>query len=365
LLPYYYRIIVVAKTKPQWGKNMSAQPGPLADNYTEFLNSLKERIKHAQLRAGLAVNRELVLLYWQMGRDILARQQQQGWGTKVIDRLALDLRRAFPGMKGFSRRNLQYIRAFAEAWTDEPIVQEVLAQITWYHNVTLLEKLNSPELRLWYAHQSVQNGWSRNMLVHHLERELHLRQGQSSTNFSKTLPPAQSDLAHQLLKDPYSFDFLGLDEEAQERDLERALVRHIREFLLELGSGFAFVGSQYRLVVDGQEFFIDLLFYHLKLRCYVVIDLKISDFQPEYAGKMNFYLSAVDDMLRHSDDQPSVGIILCKSRHKTVAEYALRDFQKPIGISVYELTRVLPEKLQGSLPTIEELELELEGLAEQ
>lgn len=344
---------------------MSERPSPIPENYDDFLRDLKERIRSAQVRAALSVNRELVLLYWQLGRDILTRQRQQGWGAKVIDSLARDLQKEFPDMKGFSPRNLKYMRAFAEAYPNEQIVQEVLAQITWYHNIALIEKLKSPEERLWYAQKTVEHGWSRNVLVHQIETGLHRRLGAALTNFDRTLPKPQSDLAQQLLKDPYNFDFLSLGQEVQERDLERALVNHIRDFLLELGVGFAFVGSQYHLEVEGDDFYIDLLFYHLRLRCYVVIDLKMKEFQPEYSGKMNFYISAVDDLLRHSDDQPTIGIILCRGKKKTIAEYALRDLNKPIGISTYKLKDSLPQTLQDNLPTLEQLEIELNTVASE
>jgi predicted nuclease of restriction endonuclease-like (RecB) superfamily len=330
--------------------------------YDRLLVDLKERIRTAQVRAALAVNRELVLLYWQIGREILSRQQQQGWGTKVIERLSKDLRRDFPEMKGFSRTNLLYMRAFAEAYPEEPIVQQVVGQIPWGHNTILLDKLKSPEERFWYARQTVEHGWSRNVLALQIDSRLHLRQGQSATNFSRTLPANQSDLAQQLLKDPYNFDFLTLGKDAHERDLERGLLEHIRQFLLELGAGFAFVGSQYHLEVGEDNFYIDLLFYHLKLRCFVVIDLKMGKFIPEYAGKMNFYLSVVDERLRHEDDQPSIGLILCRTENRLIVEYALRDLNKPIGVSAYQISESLPEHLQGSLPTIEQLEAELKDL---
>jgi len=331
----------------------------LPQGYDAFLRELKERIRHAQLHAALAVNRELVLLYWRMGRDILQRQREQGWGAKVIDLLSRDLRAAFPDMKGFSPRNLKYMRAFAEANPDESIVQEALAQITWYHNLALLEKVDAPDERLWYARQAMEHGWSRNVLVHQIESGLYHRQGQAVTNFDRTLPPPRSDLARQMLKDPYVFDFLSLEAEARERDLERELLAHLRDFLLELGIGFAFVGSQYHLEVGGQDFYLDLLFYHLRLRCYIVIDLKIGDFQPEYAGKMNFYLSAVNDLLRHADDQLSIGIILCKGRNRVIAEYALRDIHAPLGVATYRLIAALPDALKDSLPDIGELEAHL------
>lgn len=333
-------------------------------DYDEFLRNLKDRIRSTQVRAALAVNRELIVLYWQIGRDILDRQQQQGWGAKVIDRLAKDLQKEFPQIKGFSARNLKYMRAFAEAYPDEPIMQQLAAQIPWFHNCVLLDKVKDWNERLWYVQQTIEQGWSRNVLVHQIESGLYRRMGGAITNFDRALPKPQSDLAQQLVKDPYHFDFLNLGKEAQERDLERALIDHIREFLLELGVGFAFVGSQYHLNVDGEDFYIDLLFYHLKLRCFVVIDLKMAAFQPEYSGKMNFYISAVDDLLRHPDDKPTIGIILCKDNKKTIAEYALRDVHKPIGVSTYQLSDRLPEPLQGKLPTVEELETELNAITE-
>jgi predicted nuclease of restriction endonuclease-like (RecB) superfamily len=262
-------------------------------------------------------------------------------------------------MKGFSPRNLKYMRAFAEAWPDEAIVQQVVAQIPWGHNVRILDLVDAPDDRIWYAKATIQHGWSRNVLVHQIESGRRHRQGKAVANFDRTLPSPQSELAQDITKDPYNFDFLTLGDDARERDLERGLLDHLRQFLLELGVGFAFVGSQYRLNVGSQEFYIDLLFYHLKLRSYVVIDLKMKSFEPEFAGKMNFYLSAVDDLLRHPDDQPSIGIILCKTRERFVAEYALRGIHKPIGISEYRLAESLPETLRGSLPTIEELESEL------
>lgn len=335
----------------------------IAEGYDDFLRDLKERIRSAQVRAVLAVNRELVLLYWQIGRDILTRQQQQGWGAKVIERLSADLRSSFPEMRGFSRTNLLYMRAFAEAYSDEQIVQQAAGQIPWFHNCTILDKVKNPTERLWYIQQTTRHGWSRNVLVHQIESGLYRRQGKATTNFDRTLPKPQSELAQQLLKDPYNFDFLSLGKDALERDLERALIDHIRDFLLELGVGFAFVGSQYHLEVGGQDFYLDLLFCHLRLRCYVVVDLKMSDFQPEFSGKMNFYLSAADDLLRHPDDQPSIGIILCKSKNQAIAEYALRDLNKPIGVSAYQLQSALPEQLKNSLPTIEELEDVLETVS--
>lgn len=332
---------------------------PSTEAYATLLGSIKERIQTAQVRAVLAVNRELVLLYWGIGKEILARQGKEGWGTKVIERLAKDLRSEFPDMQGFSPRNLKYMRAFAEAWPEETIVQAPLAQLTWFHNLTLLEKLKDREERLWYVRSAIENGWSRNVLVLHIEAELHRRQGKALTNFQRTLPAPQSDLAQQLLKDPYNFDFLTLAAGAHEREVETGLVDHIQKFLVELGIGFAFVGRQYPLDVGGKDYRIDLLFYHFKLRCFVVIDLKGGEFKPEYAGKMNFYLAAVDDMLKHPTDQPSIGLILCKTKTEVVVEYALRGTTTPMGIAEFTHLVKLPEEFKGTLPTIEEFEAEL------
>ena len=338
----------------------SGIPATVPEGYREFLLGLKLRIQQAQLKAALAVNRELILLYWQIGRDILERQERAGWGARIVERLAQDLHREFPEVKGFSPRNFKYMRAFAEAWPDEAIVQQLVAQLPWGHNVRLLDKIQDPAERAWYVEQAIQNGWSRNILVMQIESGLYRRQGKAQTNFARTLPSLQSDLAQQLLKDPYNFDFLTLSREAHEKDLETALVTQIRKFLLELGVGFSFVGSQYPLEVGGQDFRIDLLFYHLKLRCFVVIDLKMGAFQPEDSGKMNFYLSAVDDLLRHPDDKPTIGLVLCRTKNRIVAEYALRDISKPLGISEFRYLEQLPEDLKGTLPTIEELEAELD-----
>ena len=338
---------------------MSNSQSIIPKGYEDFLRELKQRIRDAQVRAAFAVNHELILLYWRTGRDILERQNRDGWGAKVIERLAADLHRDLPNMKGFSRTNLLYMRAFAEAWPDELFVQQVVGQIGWGHNLRILDLVKDAEQREWYARATLQHGWSRNVLAHQIESGLYRRQGKAQTNFPRTLPPPQSDLAQQVLKDPYNFDFLTLAEDAREKELEAGLLEHLRKFLLELGVGFALVGSQYPLEVGGEDFKIDLLFYHLKLRSFVVIDLKTGAFKPEYAGKMNFYLSAVDDLLRHPDDQPSIGIILCKSKNAVVAEYALRDTAKPIGISNFRVTESLPANLKGNLPTIEELEAEL------
>ncbi|MDH1210092.1 PDDEXK nuclease domain-containing protein [Pseudomonas chengduensis] len=327
--------------------------------YSDWLAELKGRIHTAQQRAALAVNRELVGLYWQIGRDILARQAEQGWGAKVIERLAHDLRTAFPEMKGFSPRNLKYMRAFAEAWPEVEIVQQAVAQLPWGHNLVLLDRLKEPAERLAYAQAAIEHGWSRNVLNIHIETRLLERTGKAVTNFGQRLPAPQSDLAIESLKDPYRFDFLGLGEQAQEREIENALMQHVTDFLLELGAGFAFVGRQVLLDVGGEEFFIDLLFYHLKLRCYVVIELKAGKFKPEHLGQLGFYLTAVDRQVKHAQDNPSIGLLLCKSKNKVVAEYALGDKSQPMGIAEYKLVESLPQELQTSLPSIEQIEREL------
>jgi predicted nuclease of restriction endonuclease-like (RecB) superfamily len=344
-----------SKPTPRRGKVSDPAAEIDANSYSAFVVELKRRISEARHRASLAVNHELILLYWGIGRDILARQQREGWGAKVIDRLADDLRRIFPEMTGLSARNLKYMRAFAAAWTDAEFVQRVVAQLPWGHNVSLLDTVKATEERAWYAEQAIEHGWSRAVLVHQIESDLFARQGSALTNFSRTLPAGQSELAQQLLKDPYTFDFLALGADILERDLERGLIDHLRSLILELGKGFAFVGSQHHLEVGGQDYYLDLLFYHLRLRCFVVIELKIEEFKPEFAGKMNFYLSAVDDQLKHKDDQPTIGIILCKGRNEVIVEYALRDSSKPMGVAQYRLSPALPAQYQTTLPTVEEL----------
>jgi predicted nuclease of restriction endonuclease-like (RecB) superfamily len=324
--------------------------------YGEFLNNLKSEIRQSQIRAAMSVNAEVIFLYWEIGKSILHQQTNSGWGAKVIDRLARDLLNEFPEVKGFSTRNLKYMRSFAESRQDSEFVQQVLHKLPWGHICILQDKLSNNIEREFYIRQTIENGWSRTILALQIAGKLYERQGKSQTNFERTLPKPQSDLANDLLKDPYNFDFLTIGLEAHERDLESNLLLHVKKFMLELGIGFAFVGSQYQIEVGGQDFFIDLLFYHLKLRCFVVIDLKTVEFKPEYAGKMNFYLSAADDLLRHETDNPSIGLILCRTKNKIVVEYALRDTAKPIGVSEYQLTENLPENLRGNLPTIEEIE---------
>lgn len=335
----------------------------LTPEYRVFLESLRARIQAARLKAALSANREVLLLYWSIGRDILARQATLGWGAKVIDRLSTDLRREFPEIKGFSPRNLKYMRAFAEAWPDEGFVQRSVAQLPWGHISRILDRVSDPDARRFYVDQALQHGWSRDVLVMHIDRDLHERQGKATHNFATILPPEGSALAAQSLKDPYVFDFLNLTEDAHERDIEEAMVRHVRDTLLEMGVGFAFVGNQVRLEVAGEEWFLDLLLYHVRLHCYVVVELKGGALRPEHAGKLNFYLSAVDDLLRDAKvDGPTIGLLLCRSKNRLMAEYALRDIQKPIGVAELQLTRLLPEPLTSSLPTVEALEAELSDL---
>ena len=362
----------------------------LNKNYADIISRLKEKIKQARLQAAVIVNKQLIDLYWEIGNTILQQQKKEGWGTKIIDRLAADLKSEFPDMKGLSARNIKYMRAFAEAYpnftivqplvaqlqsTDkEPsefvqvplaqtgpssnplIMQAALAQLTWYHHITLLDKIKEPEIRSFYTQKTAENGWSRNVMVHQIESGLHKRQGALTNNFKLTLPAYDSELATQLFKDPYQFEFLMLAEEAKERDLENALMNHITKLLLELGDGFAFMGRQKKFEAGGREFFIDLLFYHTKLRRHIIIELKIGEFEPEFVSKMNLYLGLADDNLKGEYDEPAIGLILCKTNNKIVAEYALRDTSKPIGIAEYKIAQMLPDDIKGELPSIEVIE---------
>jgi predicted nuclease of restriction endonuclease-like (RecB) superfamily len=334
-------------------------------NYADFLNGLKQRIRSAQVKAALAVNQELIHLYWQIGHEVLTRQQEQGWGGKVIERLAKDLKREFPDIAGFSQTNLKYMRAFAETYSEEEISQRCVDQLPWRHNIALFTKLKEREGRFWYAQKALENGWSSDILVMQIESNLFERLGGAITNFERSLPSPQSDLAHQLIKDPYNFDFLTLSANAQERELERGLVDHIRNFLLELGMGFSFLGSQYPLVVSGKEYRLDLLFYHVNLHCYVVIELKMGEFEPQHSGQMSFYVAAVDNLMKTNRDDPTIGIILCGSKDKTTVEYALQGSSQPIGVSTYQVQSQLPEGLKNSLPSSEQLEMELATAIEQ
>ncbi len=324
------------------------------NQYLSVIESIKSEIGKAQYKAVLQVNRELILLYHEIGKII---NNHKSWGNKFIDNLANDIKLAFPNSTGYSVRNLKYMAKFASEYADIKIVQEVLAQITWYHNLALLDKITDTDTRIWYAKKVIENGWSRNVLVHQIESKLYERQvvADKITNFENRLPSPQSELAIQTIKDPYVFDFIPFNEDMVERDIERALVKNITALLLELGTGFAFLGNQYRLNVGGDDFYIDLLFYNINLRCYVVIELKTGDFKPEYAGQLNFYLSAVDGILKKDDDKPTIGLLLCRSKNNIVAEYSIKDISKPIGISEYRITSSLPKELEKQLPSIEDI----------
>ena len=343
-----------------------APPGRnvLPADYAGALNDIKERIHSERLRVTLAANAAMVLLYWDIGRIILDRQKKEGWGAKVIDRLSHDLKIAFPDMTGFSPRNLKYMRTFSESWPDREFVQRTIAQIPWRSNIALLDKLKDPGLRIWYARKTIEHGWSREILDIQIANRLHDRQGRALNNFEQVLPPADSDMAAQVFKDPYLFDFLGTADPRREREVERALVDHIQSFLLEMGTGFAFVGRQVLLEVGDRDFYLDLLFYHLKLRRFVVIELKAVPFDPAFVGQLNLYLSAVDDLLRHPDDNTTIGLLLCKSKDRLVVEYALRGLSSPVGVADWETKLIdrLPKELEDSLPTIEEIEAELEDV---
>lgn len=325
--------------------------------YTKLLKDIKQRVRMAQVRATFSANAEMILMYWDIGKIIYERQQEYGWGAKVIQKLSTDIDNELSEVKGYSERNLKFmVRFYKEYSVESEKVKQLVSQIPWGHNIVLFQKIESKETRYWYMLQTMQNGWSRDVLLSMIKSELHKRQGTSISNFKTTLPSIQSDLAIQTIKDPYLFDFFTLSETFNERELEISLVKHLEKFLIELGEGFAFVGRQYHLEVSDRDFYIDLLFYHLKLRSYIVIELKKGEFKPEYAGKLNFYCSAVDDKLKHETDNPTIGLILCQSKDKIFAEYALKDINKPIGISEYQLTQALPSNYKGSLPSIKELE---------
>ncbi len=349
--------------------------------YQSFLVQIKSRIQTAQTKAALSVNAELIYLYWDIGQMIEKRQKMEGWGTGIIPNLSKDLRNELPEIKGFSERNIGYMIRFAREYPDlsilqQPVakikktqkildpssisakVQQAVAKLPWGHNVLLISKIKNFSARLWYMNMTIKEGWSRNVLQLMIDNQTYERGGQAITNFEQRLPAFQSDLAKQTLKDPYIFDFLTLEEPFHERELETGLVRHLEKFLLELGQGFSFVGRQYHLDIGDSDFYIDLLFYHLTLRCFIVIDLKKGTFKPDYAGKMNFYCNVVDDKLKQKADNQTIGLILCQDKNKIVAEYSLRGFTKPIGVSEYELTRALPDNLKSSLPAVEEIEKE-------
>lgn len=330
--------------------------------YTTFLVEIKKRIRSSRLQAAITVNHELIKLYWHIGQQILVKQKITCWGDKFIETLSHDLRHSFPETSGFSSINLKRMRMFAEYYPDIEFGSQAVTQLPWGHIQLLLFRVKNKISREWYANQCLKQGWSRSILEKYIKNNLFDAQGikdHKATNFLTRLPLPQAYLAQELIKNPYSFDFLGLHDEAREREIEHASIQHITKFMLELGKGFAFVGSQVPITINDNDFFIDMLFYNLKLRCYTVIEIKTTKFKPEHTGQLNFYLSAVDDILRHPDDNPSIGLLLCKSRDKIIAEYALKDIEKPIGISEYELTKALPKKLREVMPSVEELEAEL------
>ena len=331
-------------------------------DYAAFLGELKTRIKSAQIKAAVSVNRELIELYWELAEKIVEKQKDSQWGDGLLTQMSKDLREEFPDMKGFSKRNLELMRQWYLFWTtDNVIAKQLVSQIPWGHNLLIVSKSRHQEEALFYVQKTIENNWSRAVLTHQIEGDLFGREGKALTNFSASLPVPQSDLARQTLKDPYIFDFLAIREKHDERELEDALVAQVARFLLELGAGFSFIGRQYKLTVDDEEFYMDLLFYHVKLHCYVVVELKAAPFKPEFAGKLNFYVSAVDGIVKSEKDNPTVGMLICKSKKKTVVEYSLKDMNKPIGVSEYQITRALPDELKSSLPTIEEIEAELGG----
>ena len=338
----------------------SAKNAIIPRDYASVLEQIKNDVQQSQLRAAQSVTQELIMLYWRIGKILSEKVTEESWGAKTVERLSKDLCTGLPDISGFSFRNLKYMRQFAEMYADSNWAA-VVAQIPWGHNIVLMDKVTTIDQRLWYAQQTLENGWSRSVLSMWIESDLYIRQGKAITNFKHTIPSPQSDLAEQTLKDPYNFQFLALEKKFREKELEQELIDHIQKFLLELGEGFAFVGRQYKVEVSGKEYFIDLLFYHLKLRFYVVVELKATEFDPRDTGQLNFYLSAIDDLLRHPDDNPTIGLLLCKGKDKCTVEYALRDVRKPIGVADYQVKLVesLPKDLRGSLPTVEEIEAEL------
>jgi len=333
--------------------------------YKSWLAELKQKFLQTQLKAAVKVNVALLEFYWDLGADIVVKQKNSSWGDGFLNELSHDLMTEFPDVKGFSGRNLAFIRQWYLFWNQQPsIVKQLVSQLTqipWGHNLKIIAKCNNVQEASYYVQNTIKHGWSRSILTHQIESGLWQREGQAINNFTGTLPAAQSDLARQTLKDPYIFDFLTLSKEHSEKELEQGLIEHITHFLLELGAGFAYVGKQFLVQVGEREFFIDLLFYHTQLHCYVVIELKIGEFEPEHAGKLNFYIKAIDEQLRKEGDHPTIGILLCKNKDRLVAEYSLSDIQKPMGVSEYQFTQSLPENLQSKLPSIEEIENELGG----
>ena len=353
----------------QMGKNKDGVIFPVAPNlsemsdaYLKFIEEVKSEIQKQRISVVLNANSSMICLYWNIGRSILKKQEEEGWGAKIIDRMAKDLKEAFPEMSGFSPRNIKYMRKFAESWPDFEIVQRVVAQIPWRTNISLMDKLKDEESRIWYAYKVIENGWSKTILDLQIESRLMDRSGRSVNNFPAALPPEDSDMVNQVFKDPYLFDFLGTDMPRREIEIERQLTEHIQSFLLELGQGFAFVGRQVHLEVGGDDFYLDLLFYHLKLRCFVVVELKACDFEPGFISQLNMYQNVVNDILRHPDDKPTIGLLLVKGKNETVVEYSLAGYQNPIGVAEWknQIAKALPEELRSSLPSIEDIEKELE-----
>lgn len=331
-----------------------------SDEYNKWLEAIKRKIKSAQLKAAVSVNAQLIELNWDLGKEIVNKQKESNWGDSVLERLATDLKLSFPNVNGYSRRNLYAIRQWYLFYSSaSEFVPQAVAQIPWGHNRLIISKIKNVDEALFYCNATLENSWNREQLEIQIKNKYYQAKGRSTTNFQSTLPQNQSALAVETLKNPYTFDFLGLEDDALEKEIEDAMMKHITQFLLELGKGFAFVGRQYSLTVSDNEYFIDLLFYHLELRCFMIIELKSGKFKPEYAGKLNFYLSAVDSQLKNPQDNPSIGLILCKHKDKIEAEYSLRDIQKPIGISEYKLTQALPKEFKNRLPSVEQLESQL------
>lgn len=346
-------------------KKVTKKESPTTLSYAAFFEQVKQKVRQAQVKATLAVNSELIKLYWDLGKSIVEKQEQAGWKTQIIEKLCNDLQNAFPGIEGFSRSNIFRMRAFYLAYARVaqavPLLNELpIVKIPWGHNILLMRKIKNTQERLWYAQKAIDHGWSRVMLEHWIKTNLYKRDGKALTNFTQTLPTSHSDLAQQTLKDPYLFDFLTLHKEHLEQDLEQGLIDHIQKFLLELGQGFAFVGRQVHIAVSDKDFYIDLLFYHTKLHCYLVVELKTTEFDPRDAGQISFYLAAVDAQIKHPDDKPTIGLLLCKNKNKLIVEYALRSNISPLGIASYEtkLVESLPKNLKNNLPTVAELEAE-------
>lgn len=325
------------------------------ESYINLIQSLKQEISQARIRAHLAVNKEMINLYWHIGNQILERQHSEGWGTKIIENISKDLRIEFPEMRGLSYQNIAYMRQFAFEYKDNKILQQAIGEIPWGHNITIFSLIKNPQQRLWYAQKTIEHGWSRNVLNLQIKTDLYTREGKGINNFTNTLPSPQSDLAQSIIKDPYNLEFLDIRGKVAERELETRLIDHIRKFLLELGQGFAFIGNQYHIELEGEDYYIDLLFYHVRLKCYVVIELKTGKFKPEYAGKMNFYLNLMDKRVKDESDNPTIGLILCEDKKNITVEYAIEGINNPMGVSGFKLTEKLPDNLKKFLPSPEEL----------